>query len=357
MSAPDSTTRPPELSAVPISLPWLFVLGVVTVGLVAGTTDLVSVVGAIDAVLGPTGLSVPPLTVRTIPIEIYAIAVVGGTLRFVYELSGDESAVLTRTVGDSADVRTLDSATRASLLYEFVIVQRVVALLAAVCLAAGIALVDDVTVDALLQFGSAPSYGAALFAGLFIEETYRSLGDVTERFLCPPGKRTVADEAAEEQTAAAGSSENRAAAAEGTAASTRMVVRRMATDSEGGQGRFRRVQLGVGLALILVVTVGVVALLSVPLEVSVYAFVGGLGYVYTALFVACRRESSTYTWTKYAFRITLGILLAVVGHLLLAPTPQAVPVVAFLIGLFPNVILERIERLARQFFARIRATG
>ena len=315
--------------AVPIGTFGFAILVVVTIVLVLATTDRVSVITWINAVLGATGFSLGSITITTIPVEVYGFAVAGGVLRFVYDVTRSEDDVLTDEFRKSTlKIQNLDSEERDSLLYEVTIRQRLLAILAGVCLAAGIALVNSITIENLLQIGSGPSNFAALFAGLFIKETYLSLGKITKRFLEP------ADDEAEQAT-------------------TTSLQRLVASPKNGDSKQRQRSKVVVSLVTVLTTTIVMVRLLGVPWGVPVYALLGGLGYVYTALFIDTEGDTSTYSWIKYSFRIGLGLLLAVVGHLLLTPKPVAVPVFAFLIGLFPNVIFVRIKDLAQRFFDRL----
>lgn len=331
----DSNNAPRNQYAMPVGKPGFFLFLLVTVLLVTATTDLISVITLANIVLGLAGMTVDPIDITIIPFKVYGFAVVGGVLRLVYDVSQNEDDLLGDELREcTSSIQDLDSETRASVL-QFVIFRQSLAILAGVCLAAGIALVNQITVEFLLRIGPAPSYFAALFAGLYIKETYLSLGNITERLLVPNDDQTPSSD---KQT-------------------TGTVFDRVISAPENGGSRLWKTQFLVGVPLFVVVTIGIVVILGVPWEVPVYAFIGGLGYVYTALFINAEREASTYSRLKYAFRIGLGILLAVVGHLLLAPGPQAVPVFAFLIGLFPNVILKRIENLAQQFFDRLQTTN
>ncbi len=335
MPNPEANDATRDQYAVPISALELSILSGMTVALVLATTERVSVITWVNAALGiiGAGFTLDSIRITTLPIEVYGFAVAGGTLRFVYDVTRSEDDVLENEFRTSSlTVQNLDSKDRDSLLYEVIIRQRLMAIFAGVCLAAGIALVNEITVENLLQIGPAPSYFAALFAGLFIKETYLSLGKITKRFLKP-----------------ADDGDNNGDKQATTTGLQRLVTPRKDANSTQQQ----RAQLGVGLVTVLIATIVIISILSVPLEVPVYAFLGGLGYVYTALFISAEGETNTYSWIKYTFRIGLGILLAVVGHLLLAPKPLAVPVFAFLIGLFPNVIFIQIRSFAQRFFDRL----
>lgn len=342
----DSDGTSEDGHVAPVGWSGLVFLAIVTGTLVAGTTDLVPVVGAVNLAIGWTGVTAPGVSVTTLPVEVYGFAVIGGTLRLVYDVSRDEDEVLEDLSVSDQDVpeEAFQGTDRRDVLYELVFVQQLLAILAGVCLAAGIALVNDVTVDVLLNVGSVPSYFAALFAGLYIKETYLSLGNVTERFLVPDGNDESATDGPDGDDATA------------EQPSSRMALSRLLDPPENDESSdgVRRVVIAVSFPTVLAVTVAVGIVLDVPLDVPVYAFFGGLGYVYTALFVNAEENATEHSRVKYGLRLLLGVLLAMVGHVLLAPTTRAVAAVAFLIGLFPNVILERIEGLSRQVFGRLR---
>jgi hypothetical protein len=290
----------------------------------------------VNAVLGAIDFSLDSIIITTIPIEVYGFAIAGGVLRFVYGITRSEDDVLKDEFRKSTlEIQNLDSDERNSLLYEITMRQRFLAIPAGVCLAAGIALVNNITIENLLQIGSGPSYFAALFAGLFIKETYLSLGKITERFLEPADDEDVKGDDKDEQAPTTGFQ--------------RLVAPHKNDDSKQRQ----KIEVVGPLVIVLIAAIVMVVFFSVPWGVPVYAFLGSLGYVYTALFISAEEGTNTYSWIKYSFRIGLGILLAVVGHLLLVPKPVAVPVFAFLIGLFPNVIFIRIKDLAQRFFDRL----
>jgi len=78
---------------------------------------------------------------------------------------------------------------------------------------------------------------------------------------------------------------------------------------------------------------------------------GGLAYVFTTLFVDIDRTRQSLLETK--FRIVSGVLLAVGAYVLLTPMERAVVPLAFLIGLYPKVAIERLDRVG-ELFARLR---
>lgn len=109
---------------------------------------------------------------------------------------------------------------------------------------------------------------------------------------------------------------------------------------------------GLGLfGLVCLLSIYMILNSRVPVDAIVYAVLGGVGYVFTALFVDLDRD--TETLLKYFFRVFFGILLAVATYGFLSPSDNVGAALAFLIGLYPNVIFERIKGLGTRFFKRI----
>lgn len=92
----------------------------------------------------------------------------------------------------------------------------------------------------------------------------------------------------------------------------------------------------------------------IPLDIYLYSFMGGTGYVFTKLFVDIKRSRRSVI--ESSVRIFAGVFLAVGIYILFDPTTGTASAVAFLTGLYLNVAVLRFDALAEQFFARFSRT-
>jgi hypothetical protein len=321
--------------------------GLVTVGVVLATAAELSLLGLLErapssasaALGGPAPVAIPrrptlpvvgPVPVdlaTTVPVRAYLPAVLGASIRVFAAVAGPLGDVIEFDAADAdADADADAGAGPASdpdRTPAGLSVQQLLALPAAVCLAAGLVPVRGLStevVDLLGPEAVVPTLG--LVAGLGVNPAYRALGGVADRILDrvgpadDDGDRTALDRLTRAGPATAGLT----------------------------RGAWLR---GWALFGLLTGTVGLAAaLLGPPPDVVVYATMGGLGYVFTTVVVDVDRASRRLG-TYYA-RIVLGVVLAVVGHLVLAPTPEATAAVAFLIGLYPKVLVNALTGLVRR---------
>lgn len=336
---PDPDGPPPAAGGPRLPLRVLGLYGLVTVGFVLATAAEVSLLGLLERALsrasaalgGPTPVVIPrrprlpvvgPVPVdleTTVPVRAYLLAVLGASIRVFAAVAGPLGDVIEFDDADAgAGPGTDPDRTPAALS-----VQQLLALPAAVCLAAGLVLVRGLStevVDLLGPEAVVPTLG--LVAGLGVKPAYRALGGVADRIL--------------DRVGPAGDGADRTA------------LDRLTRGGPATAGLTRGARLrGWALFGLLAGTVGLAAaLLGPPPEVVVYATMGGLGYVFTTVVVDADRASRRLV-TYYA-RIVLGVVLAVVGHLVLAPTPGATAAVAFLVGLYPKVLVNALTGLVRR---------
>jgi hypothetical protein len=335
---PEPDGPPPAAGGSRLPLRLLGLYGLVTVGFVLATAAEVSLLGLAERALscasaalgGPTPVVIPrrprlpvvgpvPVDIETtVPLRAYLLAVLGASIRVFAAVAGPLGDVIEFDDAAGAGAGTDPDRTPAGLS-----AQQLLALPAAVCLAAGLVLVRGLStevVDLLGPEAVVPTLG--LVAGLGVKPAYRALGGVADRIL--------------DRVGPAGDDADRTA------------LDRLTRGGAATAGLTRGARLrGWALFGLLAGTVGLAAaLLGPPPDVVVYATMGGLGYVFTTVVVDADRASRRLV-TYYA-RIVLGVVLAVVGHLVLAPTPGATAAVAFLVGLYPKVLVNALTGLVRR---------
>ncbi|MFB6296126.1 MAG: hypothetical protein ABEH66_04700 [Halobacteriales archaeon] len=312
----------------------------------------------------------------TVPFDVYLYAIVGAAARLSYDFVGDVPELVRRVAGDQPENAPESADSPGAELLRLV-----VGLPAAVYLAAGIALVSDVTAGAFSWADSATFVAfVGLVAGLFIRRAYGALGDVADRFLASSagdsdeqgGEDGVGGN--QEQGPGAGSEKTGGSSGAGSVQTggrneksilTEMLSRGTPGESgaepwyTGWRGRLLLVAVfGLVLVVTLVTLEGDPALLNcddrcvrVPFDIYLYGAMGGLAYVFTTLFVDIERSRRSLVESK--FRIVAGLLLAVGAYVLLTPNTEVVAPLAFLVGLYPKVALERLDRAGQAFFDKV----
>lgn len=307
--------------------------------------------------------SARPSLQTTVPLDVYLFGLAGAFTRFLLSFVVDIAALTAPgrfgsrseedgpgAAGDDMDASELE------------LLQLVLGIPAAVYLAAGVFLVGTQITGQLQRFDSPSVFVIVAFiVGFYVKRSYGLLGDVADRLLEPVeedeepeqgsmlartfdlSKPAAADEAAD----AGGSPEG-----DGTEEAEAWYT--------GWPGK-----LLFGLALLLAfVVLGVILedgpatgacgdlpCFRVPFDVYLYAVMGGVGYVFTKLFVDVERSRRSIY--ESSVRILAGVFLAIGFWVLTNPVEGAVAAIAFLVGLYLNVAVVRFDALAEEVLDRL----
>lgn len=311
-----------------------------------------------------------PTVQTTIPIDVYLFGLAGALTRFLLSFVTDiTSLTAPGKYGSSGDDTEAEKAeaTKHNIWSgsEVALAQIVLGIPAAVYIAAGVYLAGNQISGVLQLFDAEVVYVTLSFvAGFYVKRSYALLGDIADRLLKPVEKEEEKKKQAGESMLSR--SLKLSAAVVGPAAETEEEA------EEGGKSVSRpwyRGVVGMGLFVgaILVAVVVLLAVLQdgpgegicagfpcfrISADIYLYSFMGGVGYVFTRLFVDVKRTRQSVI--ESSVRILAGMFLAIGIYILFNPTTEAVSAIAFLVGLYLNVAVVRLDALAEQVFARLR---
>lgn len=339
--------------------------------------------GSIDAeTVGAVVASIPfasvivgwlPKPTITVPFYVYLYGIFGAVTRLLLTFVVDFNDVIRQAdLDDEEQYQTVSGRE---------LIRLELGVLAAVVLAAGVYLLAGPFVDVFVGASSpAVMAGIAYVSGFYVKRTFVALGDLAARLLGRDADSGGKDTRSRAPTEPGGKSPPERSvliqAVKGVPAPTDESTTSddEATDREVWYAGWRGLLLfsvGSGVAVVAMLAslrMGPAAILcpegvcaGVPVDVYLYAFMGGLGYVFTTLFVRINR--TTESLVQRAFRVPAGMVLAAGVYLLSSPAlaaegeaTRAVAGLSFLVGLYLNVAIVRIDAAADRTLNRLRGT-